>query len=264
MNDETSRARPDEEPAPRLPQPGPDELAHGLERLERALRAAPPAPRDHAATRAAMPALAAAELRGERIADLFPTEVAHLDVCADCSMDYGALVDALLELEAAATGGEAAALPAPRLPARLAVGLRLRGWVIAAAQVVLAGAQHSAQGVEQMVDALVEGLGAAGGPGIGGAATAPVPLAFAGDDPEAALIAATWHAAELLAGESSATQLAALAARGELVGRAQRAADEAARAVGLTRAARARFVEEFTRHLAADPAAAAALGQPDE
>lgn len=260
MNDETNRERPDEPEPTRPQQAGADELARGLERLERALRAGPPAPRDHGPVRAAMPAMAAAELRGERIADLFPAEVGHLDACAACSLEYGALVDALLELDAASVGGEAAALPAPHMPARLLAGLRLRGWVIGAAQAVLAGAQHSAEGVEQAVDALVERLGAALGPGIGGAAAAPVPLAFDADDAESALIAATWRAAELLAGQASAAELAALAARGELARQARAAAEEAAHAVDLPRRARARFVAEFVRRVEADPAAVVALG----
>lgn len=259
MNDETNRAHPEEPIRP--PQVTPDELARGLERLERALRAGPPSPRDHGPVRAAMPAMAAAELRGERIADLFPAEVAHLDVCAACSEEYGALVDALLELEAASLGGEAAAPPAAHMPARLAAGLRLRGWVIAAAQAVLAGAQRSAEGVEQAVDALVERLGAPGA--LGGAAAAPVPLAFDAGDAGAALIAATWRATELLAGQASAAELAALAARGELAAQAHAAAEEAARAVGLPRAARARFTADFTRRVEADPAAVIALGSPD-
>lgn len=236
-------------PADRTP-----DLKPGAHRLLAALETTPPDRRVCNRIRAAFPDMAAAELRGERIAQLFPVETAHLDGCTSCALEYGELLDALLALEAAAGSTP----DAPTLPASMLTALRIRRWVTTTAQQVLQKTLHSYGNVEAQIASWLEDLTAASS----GAIQTPQPqmaLAYGGENTEMALIQATWFAAQALAEQYTVDELRALQARGVLAVPVRQAAEQVAK--HLPKRQRTAFVEAVVAQALADPAAVIELGR---
>lgn len=231
------------------------DLRDGAGRLLDALDAAPPDRRTCNRIRAAFPDMAEAELRGERIAQLFPAETAHLDVCESCALEYGEVLDALLELEGA-VGGEPDA-PPPTLPAHMLTALRIRRWVEATAQRVLQKTLQNYGDVETQLASWLEEL-----------ATAPLSmtpsqqqmaLGYGGENTEMPLIQATWFAAQALAERYTVDDLRALQARGALAAPVREAAEQIAR--HLPKRQRSPFVDAFVSQALENPAAVIELGR---
>ncbi len=229
-----------------------------LLRLARALTAETPPPEACARCRAEMPAMAQAEMAGERLARLFPASYAHLDICEECSLQYAELLDMLMEMEAAV--GQTAAISPPTLPPRMTTALRIRNWVSATLRQMLDRFQVSADDVEEMLSALMERL-----PQLPAAPTAlateQMALAFGGEDEETPLLLATWFAAEKLADSYTTAQLHALTREKQLASRAREIAETTARQLNLSGSARRNFVEQFVKSVEADPAGVVAMGQ---
>ena len=239
-----------------LPKRDQPDLRAGADRLLAALEAAPPDRRTCNRIRAAFPDMAEAELRSERIAQLFPTETAHLDACKACALEYGKLLDTLLELEVAV--GVTPDAPAPKLPAHMLTALRIRRWVETTAQRVLQKTLQNYGDVEAQLASWLEEL-----------ATAPLSmtpqtqqqmaLAYGGENTEMPLIQATWFAAQTLAEQYTVDDLRALQARGALVAPVRQAAERVAQQ--LPKRQRAPFVDAFVAQALADPAAVIELGR---
>lgn len=237
-------------PAARAPN-----LRTGAGRLLAALDAAPPDRRMCNRIRTAFPDMAEAELRGERIVQLFPTETAHLDSCETCALEYGEVLDALLALEKA-VGGEPDA-PPPTLPAHMLTALRIRRWVEATAERVLQKTLQSYGDVEVQLASWLEEL-----------ATAPLSmtppsqqmvLGYGGENTEMSLIQATWFAAQALAERYTVDDLRALQAGGVLAAPVREAAEQVAR--HLPKRQRTSFIDAFVAQVLADPAAVIELGR---
>ena len=228
-----------------------------LLRLARALTAETPPPEECARCRAEMPAMAQAEMAGERLSRLFPASSAHLDICEECSMQYAELLDMLMEMEAAI--GQAAAAPPPTLPPRVTTALRIRDWMAATLRQVLDRFQVSAEDVEGMLGGLLERLPQLP-PAPTPLAASQMALAFGGEDEETPLLLATWFAAEKLADAYTTEELQALANKKQLANRAREVADGIARQLELPGRARRSFVEQFVKSVEADPAGVVALG----
>lgn len=238
------------------PSDGRASLTQGADRLLAALDAAPPDRRTCNRIRAAFPDMAEAELRGERIAQLFPTETAHLDGCELCALEYGELLDALLELEAAV--GVEPTTPAPTLPTSMLTALRIRRWVTTTAQQVLQKTLHSYGNVETQLASWLADLTTA----ASGAIQSPQPqmaLAYGGENTELALIQATWFAAQALAEQYTVDELRALQARSALAAPVRQAAEQVAK--HLPKRQRTAFVDTFVAQALADPAAVIELGR---
>ncbi len=229
-----------------------------LLRLARALTAETPPPEACARCRAEMPAMAQAELAGERLVRLFPISYAHLDICEECSLQYAELLDMLTEMEAAV--GQAAAVAPPILPPRLTIALRIRNWVSATLRQMLDRFQVSADDVEGMLSTLMERL-----PQLPAApaplATGQMALAFDGEDEETPLLLATWFAAEKLADTYTTDELQALASARQLANRAREVAEATARQLEMPGRARRSFVEQFVKSVEADRAGVVAMGR---
>jgi len=248
---ETSTPPNASQPADRAPN-----LKPGANRLLTALDAAPPDRRTCNRIRAAFPDMAEAELRGERTAQLFPTETAHLDACEACALEYGELLDALLELESIA--GVTPDAPAPTLPAHMLTALRIRRWVETTAQRVLQKTLQNYGDVETQLASWLEEL-----------ATAPLSmtpqtqqqmaLGYGGENTEMSLIQATWFAAQFLAEQYTVEDLRALQVRGALAAPVRAAAEQVAR--HLPKRQRAAFIDAFVAQAMADPAAVIELGR---
>lgn len=231
-----------------------------LLRLARALTAETPPSEACERCRTDMPAMAEAELRGERLSQLFRASYAHLDICEECALQYAEILDMLMEMEAAA--GLAVAAPPPALPPRMVAALRIRDWVSATVKGMMQRLRGSAGDVEMMLGVLVERL-----PQL---SLSPAPLeagqfalAFGAEDEETPLLLATWFAAEKLADAHTVGELQSLAQEQRLTGRAKEIAEATARQLGLPRATRKTFVEQFVASATSDPAAFIALGRPD-
>ncbi|HRW46808.1 MAG: hypothetical protein KDD91_00265 [Caldilinea sp.] len=228
----------------------------GVVRLINALNAAPADRRTCNRIRAAFPAMAEAELRGERMVQLFPTETAHLDACEACALEYGELVDALLELEAA-TGASPDA-PVPTVPAHMLTALRIRRWVTTTAQQVLQKTLHSYGDVEAQLASWLEDLTAASS----GAIQPPQPqmaLAYGGANTEMALIQVTWFAAQALAEQYTVDELRAMQARSALAVPVRQAAEQVAK--HLPKRQRTAFIDTFVAQALTDPSAVIELGR---
>jgi len=228
-----------------------------IRRLARALLAENVETTTHARVLAEMPAMAAAELRGDRLAQLFPDAVAHMDVCESCSLEYAQLLDMLLEME---TFVPASAAP-PALSPTLQTALRIRDWVMRTAQQLLHRAQITYGDVNGMLDTLLEGLSEM--------TTMPAPvqaqqwaLGYGGEDDETPLVMATWFATQTLATQATAVELQSLADGDALGERARQIAEETARQMKLAKPMRSRFVEDYVRIVLADPQVFVALGRP--
>lgn len=226
----------------------------GADRLLRALNAPPPDRRTCNRIRAAFPEMAEAELRGERIAQLFPTETAHLDACDACALEYGELLDALLELETAV--GVTPDMPAPRLPAHMLTALRIRRWVTTTAQQVLRKTLQDYGNVEvQLASWLEDAAPLRATPQV----QQQMALAYGGENTEMPLIQATWFAAQTLAEQYTVDQLRVLQSSGALAAQVRQVAEDVARQ--LPRSQRRAFVETFVVQALADPAAIVELGR---
>lgn len=238
-----------------LADPAPD-LKAGADRLLAALDAAPPDRRTCNRIRATLPEMAEAELRGERIAQLFPTETAHLDACDACALEYGELLDALLELETAV--GVTPDMPAPTLPAHILTALRIRRWVTTTAQQVLQKTLQDYGDVEAQLASWLEELAAAplrATPQV----QQQMALAYGGENTEMPLIQATWFAAQALAEQYTVDQLRVLQSSDALATQVRQVAEDVARQ--LPRPQRRAFVETFVAQALADPAAIVRLGR---
>lgn len=231
------------------------DLRDGAGRLLAALDAAPPDRRTCNRIRAAFPDMAEAELRGERIVQLFPAETAHLDACESCALEYGEVLDALLTLEKA-VGGEPDA-PPPTLPAHMLTALRIRRWVEATAERVLQKTLQNYGDVETQLASWLEEM-----------ATAPLSmtpsqqqmaLGYGGENTEMPLIQATWFAAQALAERYTVDDLRALQARGALAAPVREAAEQIAR--HLPKRQRSPFVDAFVSQALENPAAMIELGR---
>jgi hypothetical protein len=201
--------------------------------------------------------MAAAELDGQRVAEIFPFETGHLDLCLACAEEYGELVDTLLELETMTVSPSA---PAPSLPARAQTALRIRAWVTQTAQKILDRAHGAAGDVNLMLTTLLERL-----PDLSVLSTpqlvTQVALSYGAEDDETPVVLATWITTQRLAENYAATELGALASRNELVARARQEAEATASQMKFSRGARRDFVEAYGRSVAADPDAYVALGR---
>ena len=232
------------------------DLSAGAGRLLSALDTAPTDRRLCNRIRVAFPAMAEAELRGERIAQLFPVETAHLDACESCALEYGELLDALLALEAAA--GVTPDAPAPSLPAHLLAALRIRRWVAATAGQVLQKTLRNYGNVETQLAAWLEDL--ASGPLSAATPREPqLALAFGGENSELPLIQATWFAAQVLAEQYTVDELHALQTSGALAGQVRQVAERVARQ--LPQKQRSTFVEVFVAQALADPGEVIGMGR---
>jgi len=204
-----------------------------------------------------MPAMAAAELNGQRVARLFPFEAGHMDRCLACAQEYGQLVDALLELE---TMTASPSTPAPSLPAHTQTALRIRAWVTQTAQKILDRVHGAAGDVDLMLTTLLEQL-----PDLSVLSTpqleTQVALGYGAEDDETPVVLATWITTQRLVENYAAAELGALASRNELVARARQEAEKTANQMKFSRGARRDFVEAYGRSVAADPNAYAALGR---
>jgi len=239
-----------------LPKRDQPDLRAGADRLLAALDAAPPDRRACNRIRAAFPDMAEVELRGERIAQLFPTETVHLDACEACALEYGELLDALLELEAVV--GATPDAPAPTLPVHMLTALRIRRWVETTAQRVLQKTLQNYGDVEAQLASWLEEL-----------ATAPLSmtpqtqqqmaLGYGGENIEMPLIQATWFAAQTLAEQYTVDDLRTLQVRGALAAPVREAAEQVARR--LPKRQRASFIDAFVAQALADPAAVIELGR---
>jgi hypothetical protein len=230
----------------------------GADRLLRALNAPPPDRHTCNRIRVTFPEMAEAELRGERIAQLFPTETAHLDACDACALEYGELLDALLELERAV--GVTPDMPAPMLPAHMLTALRIRRWVTTTAQQVLRKTLQDYGNVEVQLASWLEELAAA--PlSVTPQVQQQMALAYGGENTEMPLIQATWFAAQTLAEQYTVDQLRVLQSSGALAAQVRQVAEGVARQ--LPRSQRRAFVETFVVQALADPEAIAALGRAD-
>jgi len=238
---------------PKLNQP---DWRTGADRLLAALEAAPPDRRTCNRIRATFPDMAEAELRGERITQLFPAETAHLDVCESCALKYGELLDSLLELEAAA--GVTPDAPAPTLPAHMLTALRIRRWVTITAQQVLQKTLQNYGNVETQLAAWLEDLTVAplsATPSM----QQQMALAYGGENTEMPLIQATWFAAQTLAEQYTVDELRALQTSGSLTAQVRHAAERVAQQ--LPKSQRRAFIETFVAQALADPVAVVELGR---
>lgn len=227
-----------------------------VERLLNALNVTPADRRTCNRIRAAFPAMAEAELRGERIAQMFPTETVHLDICEACALEYGELIDALLELEAAA--GVTPDAPAPTVPAHMLTALRIRRWVTTTAQQILQKMVSDYGDVEKQLASWLGDLAAAS-VSVSPQAQQQMALAYGGENTEMLLIQATWFAAQRLAEQFTVDELRNLQASGALTTQVQLAAERVAEQ--LPRRQRAAFVEAFVAQSVADPTAVVELGR---
>lgn len=229
----------------------------GANRLLHALNAAPPERRRCNRIRQAFPEMAEAELHGERIARRFPVEVAHLDSCEACSLEYGDLLDALLALEESV--GVALGTPTPVLPAHMATALRIRRWVAVTARQILQKTLRQAGDVELQLATWLEELAAA--PLNTTLPSQPqMALAYGGDDDELRLILATWSTAQALAQQYSVEELRALQGGGNLANRVRAIAENAASQLPPNQ--RRPFVDTVVEQVVSDQAAVIELGRP--
>ncbi|MBE2240410.1 MAG: hypothetical protein IAE81_21665 [Caldilineaceae bacterium] len=229
----------------------------GANRLLSALNTAPPERRTCNRIRQAFPEMAEAELHGERIGQRFPVEVAHLDRCEACSLEYGDLLDALLALEETVVMAPQA--PAPMLPAYMATALRIRRWVAVTARQILQKTLRQAGDVELQLATWLEELAAA-------PLNTTLPsqqqmaLAYGGDDDELRLILATWSTAQVLAEQYSVEELRALQTGGKLADRVRAIAEGIASQLPLKQ--RRSFVDIVVEQALSDQAAVIELGRP--
>lgn len=207
-----------------------------------------------------LPRLAEAELRGERIARLFPDEVMHIDCCEDCAMAYAELLDALMSLEDSV--GEPQASVPPTLPARLTLVMRLRGWVRDVSKDMVAVMQLAdPANFEEAAQALLERL-----PELPQRVTLrqaeQLALGWGADTDAAQVMLACWDVTEHLVSRYKAQELEAFAASGQLPDIARAAATESAKRLKLGRL-RAHFVDLYVADVRANPAKLAALARID-
>ena len=205
-----------------------------------------------------LPRLAEAELRGERIARLFPDEVAHMDRCEECAMAYAELLDALMSLEDAVD--EPQSILPPPLPARLTLVMRLRGWVVRVSKDMVAALQLAdPANFEAAAQALLERL-----PELSHVLTPrqaeQMALGWGTDTDAARLMLACWDATEHIVGRYQAQELENLAASGRLPDVAREAATDTAKRLKLGKL-RARFVELYVAEVHANPSSLAALAR---
>ncbi len=207
-----------------------------------------------------LPRLAEAELRGERIARLFPDEVAHMDRCEDCTTAYAELLDALMSLEE--TVGQPQSILPPPLPARLTLVMRLRGWVVRVSKDMAAALQLAdPANFEAAAQALLERL-----PELPQVLTPrqaeQLALGWGTETDAARLMLACWDATEHIVGRYKPRELEDLAASGRLPDVARETATETAKRLKLGKL-RARFVELYVADVRANPSSLAALARLD-
>lgn len=206
----------------------------------------------------ALPRLAEAELRGERISHLFPVEVRHMDTCEDCAVAYAELLDALIGLEEV-TGQEPFNQP-PALPERLTMVMRLRGWVLKLSQDMVAALKLAdPANFEAAAQALLERL-----PELPQVVTPrqaeQLALGWGTEAAAARQMLACWDTTEHIVTAYTVRQLDDMARAGRLADVARASARDAARRFKLGKQG-ARFVDLFVAHVQADPAALAALAR---
>ena len=255
--DESQREPNESSQAGKGSSPSRSELEAAIGRLERALQYEEGAPEDHARCRAAMSDMAAAELEGRRVAQLFPAAYAHLDACESCALEYADLIDTLLGLE---RGDFAAAETAPPLPPKLLLAVRIRGWVGRTAKQVLEQARAGTDEIESFLDMLIERLR--------DLPSTPSPvqvrqmaMGFGGEDEETPLVLATWFAAQQIATQYTSQDLQAMVAAGTHGKQARSVAEATARQIQLGRRQQNAFVEQFVRSAETDPEEFVRLGR---
>lgn len=208
-----------------------------------------------------LPRLADAELRGQRIRRVFPMETAHIDGCEDCALAYAELLDALISLEDA-VGQEPLSQP-PALPTRLAMAMRLRGWVLKLSQEMAAALKLAdPANLEAAAQALLERL-----PALPQSLTPrqaeQLALGWGSEAEAARLMLACWDTTERIVTGYTARQLDEMAQSGRLADVARASAKDTAKRFKLGKQS-ARFVDLYVAEVQADPAALAALARAQD
>jgi hypothetical protein len=230
-----------------------------LRRLWRLARALSPTEVDsdiHRHTQEQLPALAAAALRGERVAQIFPNVVAHLDVCETCAGEYAGILDDMVEMEAYI--GQP--FPEPPPTTYLSPLGKLGDWL---KKLVLPLVERlhldDAEGVDLALESYFSWLPEFSDP----AALRPAyetAMGFGGEgDQTLLLLIAGGFATDRLLGQFNAQEIRQLATSGRLNGIVEQTATQVAQQVQFERRLRDEFVRAYVAHVQRDPEAFATL-----
>lgn len=173
-------------------------------------------------------------------------------------MAYAELLDALISLEEVVE--QAPLSQPPALPARLAMAMRLRGWVLKLSQEMAAALKLAdPANLEAAAQALLERL-----PVLPQMLTPrqaeQLALGWGSEAEAARLMLACWDTTERIVSGYTARQLDEMAASGRLVDVARAGAKDTAKRFKLGKQS-ARFVDLYVAHVQADRAALAALAR---